>query len=62
MLHLMLHLMLQYKKQKKMINLMQKHFDKMTDLFISGYLSLEIYQKIESKFIKDIKIFTVCMN
>ena len=45
-----------------MINLMQKHFDKMTDLFISGYLSLEIYQKIESKFIKDIKLFTVCMN
>lgn len=45
-----------------MINLLQKNFDKMTDMFIDGYLTLETYQKIESKFIKDTKLFTICTN
>ena len=45
-----------------MINLLQKKHDFITQRFIDGFISYEIFEMLEEKFIKDSKLFTVCTN
>jgi hypothetical protein len=45
-----------------MINLLKKTHDIMTDKFIIGLIDYEAFEKMEQLFIKNSKLFTICMN
>ena len=44
------------------INLLQKDFDKITELFINGLFEYDAFEQLEKRFIKNSKLFTVCLN
>jgi len=44
------------------LNLLQKNYDKTCDSFINGIINIDLFQRLESLFLRDSFLFTIYLN